>query len=62
MISGGSEMHCMTCCAACPVTQAAIVGWDSESLVDLDDLETDWRNGDPPDYSGLVLADDLCEE
>ena len=41
--------------------RAAIVGWDPESLVDLEDLETDWRNGDPPSYNGLVLADDLCE-
>jgi hypothetical protein len=41
--------------------RAAIVGWDPESLVDLHDLETDWRNGDAPDYDGLVLANDLCE-
>ena len=41
--------------------RAAIVGWNPESLVDLEDLETDWRNGDPPSYNGLVLADDLCE-
>ncbi|MGH3159823.1 MAG: hypothetical protein ACRDNF_25060 [Streptosporangiaceae bacterium] len=41
--------------------RAAIVGWDPESLVDVDDLDTDWRNGDPPDYNGLVLADDLCQ-
>ena len=41
--------------------RAAIVGWDPESLVDLEDLETDWRTGDPPGYNGLVLADDLCE-
>jgi hypothetical protein len=27
--------------------RAAIVGWNPESLVDLEDLETDWRNGDP---------------
>jgi hypothetical protein len=40
--------------------RAAIVGWDPESLVDLQDLEADWRNGDPPGYDGLVLADDLC--
>ena len=40
--------------------RAAIVGWDPESLVDLNDLEADWRNGDPPAYDGLVLADDLC--
>lgn len=41
--------------------RAAVVGWDPESLVDVDDLEADWRNGDPPGYDGLVLADDLCE-
>jgi hypothetical protein len=41
--------------------RAAIVGWDPESLVDVEDLEADWRNGDPPGYDGLVLADDLCE-
>jgi hypothetical protein len=41
--------------------QAAIVGWNPESLVDLKDLETDWRNGDPPSYNGLVLTDDLCK-
>jgi hypothetical protein len=41
--------------------RAAVVGWDPESLVDLEDLEADWRNGDPPGYNGLVLADDLCE-
>jgi hypothetical protein len=41
--------------------RAAIVGWDPESLVDLHDLETDWRNGDAPAYNGLVLADDLRE-
>jgi hypothetical protein len=41
--------------------RAAIVGWDPESLVDLDDLEADWCNGDPPRYNGLVLADDLCK-
>jgi hypothetical protein len=41
--------------------RAAIVGWDPESLVDLQDLETDWRNGDAPGYNGLVLANDLCE-
>lgn len=40
--------------------RAAIVGWNPESLVDLHDLETDWRNGDAPAYNGLVLADDLC--
>jgi hypothetical protein len=40
--------------------RAAIVGWNPESLVDLADLETDWRNGDPPSYGGLVLADNLC--
>lgn len=42
--------------------RAAIVGWDPESLVDLEDLEADCRNGDPPPYDGLVLADDLCEK
>lgn len=41
--------------------RAAVVGWDPESLVDLEDLESDYRNGDPPGYDGLVLADDLCE-
>lgn len=41
--------------------RAAVVGWDPESQVDLGDLEADWRNGDPPRYDGLVLADDLCE-
>jgi hypothetical protein len=41
--------------------QAAIVGWNPESLVDIADLEADWRNGDPPGYDGLVLADYLCE-
>lgn len=41
--------------------RAAIVGWDPESLVDLQDLETDWLGGDPPEYNGLVLANDLCE-
>ena len=41
--------------------RAAVVGWDPESLVDVEDLETDWQNGDPPEYDGLVLADDLCE-
>jgi len=41
--------------------RAAIVSWNPESLVDLEDLETDWRHGDPPSYNGLVLADDLCE-
>lgn len=41
--------------------RAAIVGWDPESLVDVDDLEADWRAGDPPGYNGLVLADDLCD-
>jgi hypothetical protein len=42
--------------------RAAIVGWDPESLVDLQDLDADWRNGDPPDYNGLVLARDLCDK
>ena len=41
--------------------RAAAVGWDPESLVDIDDLETDWQNGDQPTYRGLVLADNLCE-
>ncbi len=41
--------------------RAAIVGWDPESLVDLQDLETDWQRGDPPACNGLVLADDLCQ-
>lgn len=41
--------------------RAAVVGWDPESLVDVEDLEADWRNGDPPGYNGLVLAGDLCE-
>lgn len=41
--------------------QAAIVGWDPEPLVDLDDLEADWRADDQPDYNRLVLADDLCK-
>jgi hypothetical protein len=41
--------------------RAAIVGWNPEALVDVEDLELDWRNGDPPGYSGLVLADDLCQ-
>lgn len=41
--------------------RAAIVGWNPEFLVDLDDLEADWRNGDAIDCNGLVLADDLCE-
>jgi hypothetical protein len=41
--------------------RAAIVGWNPESLVEVHDLETDWRNGEPPDYDGLVLASDLCE-
>ena len=27
--------------------RAAIVRWNPESLVDLEDLEFDWRNGDP---------------
>ena len=40
--------------------RAASVGWNPESLVDLQDLETDWCNGDPPGYNGLVLANDLC--
>jgi hypothetical protein len=41
--------------------RAAIVGWDRESLIDLPDLETDWRNGEAPGYNGLVLANDLCQ-
>jgi hypothetical protein len=41
--------------------RAAVVGWDPESLVDVEDLEADWQNGDLPDYNGLVLADDLCD-
>lgn len=41
--------------------RAAVVGWDPESLVDVEDLEADVQNGDPPGYDGLVLADDLCE-
>lgn len=41
--------------------RAAIVGWDPEALVDVEDLEADWRNGDPPGWNGLVLADDLFE-
>jgi hypothetical protein len=41
--------------------RAAIVGWNPESLADVEDLEADWRNSDPPDYNGLVLAEDLCE-
>lgn len=41
--------------------RAAVVGWDPESLVDVGDLEADWRNGEPPEYDGLVLAEDLCE-
>jgi len=45
----------------CSGYRAAIVGWDPESLVDLQDLKTDWRNGDAPGYNGLVLANDLCE-
>jgi hypothetical protein len=40
--------------------RAAIVGWDPESLVDVNDYETEWRNGEPLGYDGLVLADDLC--
>jgi hypothetical protein len=42
--------------------RAAIVDWDPESLVDVHDPDTDWRNGDPPGYDGLVLAQDLCEQ
>lgn len=42
--------------------RAAIVGWDPESLVDVQDLQTDWRNGDVPEYDGLVLANDLFEK
>jgi hypothetical protein len=41
--------------------RAAVVGRDPESQVDPEDLEADWRNGDPPRHDGLVLADDLCE-
>jgi len=41
--------------------RAAIVGWNTESLVDVDDLESDWQRGEPPDYDGLVLSDDLYE-
>jgi hypothetical protein len=41
--------------------RAAVVGWDPEPLVDVQELEADWRNSDPPGYNGLVLADDLCE-
>ena len=39
--------------------RAAAVGWDPESIVDVDDLEADCRAGDPPVYDGLVLADDV---
>lgn len=39
--------------------RAAMVGWDPESLVDLDDLEADCLTGHPPEYDGLVLADDV---
>ena len=42
--------------------RAAVVGWDPEAQVDLEDLEADWRDGDPPGYDGLVLAEDLCEK
>jgi hypothetical protein len=41
--------------------RAGVAGWSPESLVDVADLEADWRNGDPPGYNGLVLAGDLCE-
>jgi hypothetical protein len=40
--------------------RAAIVGWNPEPLVDVNDLEAEWRKGDPPEYAGLVLAEDLC--
>jgi hypothetical protein len=35
--------------------RAAIVGWDPESLIDVNDLEADSANGDPPEYDGVVL-------
>jgi hypothetical protein len=41
--------------------RAAAVGWNRKSLVDIDDLETHWQNGEPPTEKGLVLADDLCD-
>jgi len=40
--------------------RAAAVGWDPECLVDIQDLDADWHNGDPPAYHGLVLEQDLC--
>jgi len=40
--------------------RAAIVGYDPESLVNLRELESEWRDG-ALDYDGLVLAGDLCE-
>ena len=40
--------------------RAALVGCDSESLVDMTELESEWRAGEL-DYDGLVLAEDLCE-
>lgn len=39
---------------------AGVVGWDPESLVDIDDLHADWLAGDAPDYDGLVLREDIC--
>jgi len=30
--------------------------------VDLEDLESDWRNGDPPAYNVLVLTREQCQE
>lgn len=30
--------------------------------MDLEDLESDWRSGDPPAYNGLVLTREQCQE
>lgn len=39
--------------------RAAAVGWDPESLVDVDDLQADCLAGYPPLVDGLVLAENV---
>ncbi len=53
-----------TCIAAASPSRspAKAQTWDPESLVDLEDLESDWRSGDPPAYNGLVLTREQCQE